>query len=346
MREDSGSISRPGDRERSTIEARRLRSRAQPSGYRRVTVLLFAFLAVCTAVWFHPVWIMQRIVSLDLRCQGVRSEYVAVAGHRVHYLVAGQGEPVVLIHGLGSRAEDWANLIPRFAKGGYRVYALDLLGFGGSDRPADASYSIAEQAAVVREFLDAKGLARVNLGGWSMGGWVALRVASDAPERVERLLLFDSAGIRFDLAYTPDIFLPDTPEKLALLNSWLMPQPPHLPEFLARDLVRTFGEHRWVVQRSVHSMLTGTDLMDGKLSLLKMPVLIVWGSQDRLIPVTNGVLMHREIPQSVLEVFDGCGHLAPGQCADRVGPRALEFLHAAPPIASVVQFIPAVQNGQ
>ena len=112
----------------------------------------------CTAVWFHPVWMIEQALSLFLWSHGIRSEYIAVDGHRVHYLVAGQGEPVVLIHGLGSRAEDWANLIPTFAKGGYRVYALDLLGYGKTDRPLGASYSIREEAALVQDFLDAKGL--------------------------------------------------------------------------------------------------------------------------------------------------------------------------------------------
>lgn len=306
-----------------------------------MAAVLLIMLVGCTAFWFYPVWMIEQALSIFLWSHGIRSEYIAVDGHRVHYLVAGQGEPVVLIHGLGSRAEDWANLIPTFAKGGYRVYALDLLGYGKTDRPLGASYSIREEAALVQDFLDAKGLARVNLGGWSMGGWVALRVASDAPKRVERLMLFDSAGIRFDMRFPPDIFVPDTPEKLANLNSWLMSKPPSIPAFLARDMLRTMSGHHWVIRRSVASMLTGNDLMDGKLSALKMPVLIVWGSEDRLIPAMSGIVMHQEIPQSVLAVFGGCGHLAPGQCADRIGPRTLEFLHSQSPIASAMQFVPA-----
>jgi pimeloyl-ACP methyl ester carboxylesterase len=313
---------------------------------RWLAAVLLLVLGACTATWLRPMWMINQVIALQLRSQGVHSEFVNVGGHRLHYLVAGKGEPVLLIHGLGSKAEDWATLIPVLAKGGYKVYALDLLGYGKSDQPADASYSIAQQASVVRGFLDAKGLQRVNLGGWSMGGWISLKVASDAPERVERLMLFDSAGIRFDIDFDPEIFWADTPAKLDDLNTWLLPKPPHIPGFLARDMVRTFRDRQWVIRRSVRAMETGNDLMDGKLGALKMPVLIVWGSQDRLIPVTSAVVMHQEIPQSVLAVFDGCGHLAAGQCADRVGPRVLEFLHAQPPVAAIIRYIPAAQGGR
>ncbi|HVJ09874.1 MAG TPA: alpha/beta fold hydrolase [Acidisarcina sp.] len=342
MRENPGSTTKAGTRHEAQSEGiRHRRSRAWCYANRTLATVLLILLAIGTAFWIHPVWMIDQALSFRLWSAGVRSEYVSVDGHRVHYLIAGQGEPVVLIHGLGSRAEDWANIIPVLASGGYRVYAIDLLGYGRTDKPVDATYSISEEAALVRAFLDAKGLSRVNLGGWSMGGWVALRVASDAPRRVERLMLFDSAGVRFDLRFSPDIFVPDTPEKLADLNAWLMPRPPVLPDFFARDLLRVFHEHRWVIQRSIDSMATGNDLMDGRLSELKMPVLIVWGAEDRLIPVTSGIVMHREIPQSVLAVVDGCGHLAPGQCAGRIGPRVLDFLHSQAPIASRTQFIPA-----
>ena len=90
-------------------------------------------------------------------------------------------------------------------------------------------------------------------------------------------------------------------------------------------------------------METEADVMDGKLSSLKMPVLIVWGAQDRLTPVYTAEIMHREIPQSELALFDGCGHLAPVQCESKVAPRVLEFLRTQPNAASMIRTIPAEQ---
>ena len=107
---------------------------------------------------------------------------MTVDGYRVHYNADGpeDGPVVVLVHGLGGRAEDWRNLAPYLAKAGYRVYMPDLLGYGRSEKPADFSYSVHDEAAVVVGFMDALGLKQVDLGGWSMGGWIVQVVANRA----------------------------------------------------------------------------------------------------------------------------------------------------------------------
>ena len=113
-----------------------------------------------------------------------------------------------------------------------------------------------------------------------------------------------------------------------------MPGPaPHVPAFIQRDIFRFVGRHGWVVRRNMDSLLTGADLLDGKLGGLKMPTLIVWGKQDHLIPVSVGEQIHRDVPQSEFVVVDGCGHLAPGQCAAQVGPVFKGFLDDPSPIA-------------
>ena len=109
----------------------------------------------------------------------------------------------------------------------------------------------------------------------------------------------------------------------------LMPHPSVLPNFLARDMVRRGQKTQWVVERSADAMFTGRDLMDNRLHALHMPVLIIWGKEDRLIPVSVALAMHARIAQSALEIYDGCGHLTPGQCADRVGPKMLDFLQGS-----------------
>ncbi len=99
-----------------------------------------------------------------------------------------------------------------------------------------------------------------------------------------------------------------------------MPHPRPLPGFLAMAMLRRGDDIGWVVHRSVQSMMTGEDLVDGKLGALTMPVLIGWGDQDRLIPLSVGYRLHAEILQSELDVYANCGHLAPGQCVGQVAP--------------------------
>ncbi len=294
-------------------------------GYLLLVLVMVAAIGAAV-VWMRPLAVLSGITRVRLGLKGFHGEQVTLEGHRIHYFEGGRGAPVVLVHGLGGRAEDWANLMPQLSSAGYHVYAMDLLGYGRSDRPASASYSIAEEAEIVEAFLTKLQLDKVALGGWSMGGWVAGRVALDDPQRISKLMLFDAAGVEFTPGFDASDFTPGTPEGLQRLYALLMPHPERMPDFLVRDMLRRGRKTNWVTKRSVQSMFAGSDLLDARLRELKMPVLIVWGKDDHLLPPSMGIAMHQAIPQSALELFDGCGHLAPGQCADRIGPKVLEFL--------------------
>jgi pimeloyl-ACP methyl ester carboxylesterase len=246
----------------------------------------------------------------------------------MHYLAQGPegGPAVVLVHGLGGHAEEWLNLSAYLVKAGYRVYIPDLPGYGRSEKPADFSYSVHDEAEVVVGFLDALGLKQVDLGGWSMGGGIAQQVALRHPERVRKLILFASIGLYKAPAFDLRLFTPTTPDELDQLDALLMPNPPHVPGFIARDILRLAKERAWVIHRALDSMRTGQDATDSLLPQLRMPVLIVWGDADRILPLDQGETMHKLVPQSELVVVPGCGHLAPAQCSSQIGPRVVEFV--------------------
>ncbi len=278
--------------------------------------------------WLRPVSYFNGILYLREALTGVRNGTVQVNGCRVHYLVEGpaSGKPVVLVHGLGGRAEDWRNLAPWLARAGYRVYMPDLPGYGRSEQPAGFSYSVRDEATVVIGFMDALGLSHVNLGGWSMGGWIAQIVASEAPQRITRLMLFDSAGLSVRPDWDTDLFTPASAQQLDQLDALLTPHPPPVPGFVARDILRLSRQHGWVIRRAMIAMLAGRDVTDQLLPQLRMPVLLTWGAEDRITPLAEGETMHRLVPQSELEVIAGCGHLAPVQCAGAIGPKLVAFV--------------------
>jgi pimeloyl-ACP methyl ester carboxylesterase len=306
-------------------------------------VLVSGLLLVCALAilaWRNPLWLIDRQVDATLRLNGVRGEFATVNGYEMHFLVGGSGRPLVLLHGLGSRGEDWASLIPQLIEGGHRVYAVDLLGFGKSSQPKDSDYSISQQAGLVEKFLDSQHLQQVDLAGWSMGGWIAMKVALQQPERVRRLVLLDSAGLRFKLGFDPSLFQPSSPNDIANLEELLLPNPRPLPRFVAMAMLRKSDQVGWVVRRSMQSMMTGQDLVDDKLASLTMPVLIGWGDQDRLIPLSVAYQLHHAILQSVLDIYAGCGHLAPGTCVRQVGPSMVDFLNAQPARMAMIRTIP------
>jgi pimeloyl-ACP methyl ester carboxylesterase len=309
---------------------------------RALTLILVLVVVLAALFYWRPFWVVEWVTRAGLRLAGVKSDYVRLGSYRIHYFAGGangEDRPLVLIHGLGGRAQDWAPMMPSLMRSGYRVYAIDLLGFGQSDRP-DVDYSIALQDQILQQFFESQGLTRADLGGWSMGGWVALRFTLAHPERVRRVFVDDSAGIYFKRAFDPALFHPATVERAEEFLGWLTPQAARIPRFFARDMIREMRPRAWVVDRAMKSMQAGSDLLDGKLQGIQAPTLIVWGKQDVLIPPSCGEEMHREIPQSLLEIFDGCGHIAPVECANRVLPETIRFLEAEPPLPPGVREFP------
>jgi pimeloyl-ACP methyl ester carboxylesterase len=298
-------------------------------------------LLVCLGAVFYwrPLWVVDEATRVLLRLAGFKSEDVQLGPYRIHYYAGGRGKPLVLVHGLGGKAENWAAMMPSLSRHGYRVYAPDLLGFGRSDRP-DVNYSIALQADVLLQFFDSQHLTRADLGGWSMGGWVVLEFALAHPERVRRVVVYDSAGIYFKPRFDPALFHPATVEQAQQFLALLTPQASRIPRFVLRDLIREGRRTAWVVDRSMKSMQAGADLLDGRLQSIQCPVLIVWGKQDVLLPLFCGEEMRREIPRSSLAIFDGCGHLAPAECSDRVLAETLHFLEAEPPLPPFTREFP------
>jgi pimeloyl-ACP methyl ester carboxylesterase len=296
----------------------------------RIAWMTAAALALAAGAGFllRPVSYFDGAMYLRETVTGVSSRKVAVHGYRVHYLVEGpaSGRPVVLIHGLGGRSEDWRNLAPYLTRAGYRVYMPDLPGYGRSERPPDFSYSVRDEAGIVIGFLNALRLKQVDLGGWSMGGWIVQLVAAQAPERVARLMLFDSAGLHVVPDWDTRLFNPKNAAQLDQLESLLTPHPHQIPGFVAADILRLSGRGGWVIDRAVASMLTGQDVTDALLPKLRMPLLIVWGDKDRLFPADQAETMHRLAPLSELDFASGCGHLAPVECAPQIGPAMVKFL--------------------
>ncbi|MGH9591308.1 MAG: alpha/beta fold hydrolase [Terracidiphilus sp.] len=299
---------------------------------RRKTALAISGIALLaaatTGILEWPVTVYDGFTGAYIWIRGFRRRWIVVNGYRLHYLVGGpaSGLPIVLLHGLGGRAENWRTLAPHFAKAGYRVYIPDLLGYGRSPMPEQFSYSMRDEADLMVAFIHAVGYSVVDLGGWSMGGWVAQLIAGKAPELVRHLMLFDSAGLHVRPKWDPEVFIPCSPEQLEFLQAIMEPHPRPIPRFLARDVLRTCESRNWVVRRALDSMFEGSDVTETILPTLKMPVFIGWGEEDECISVQQAAQMHALIPHSELHIMPNCGHLAPLDCARELAPLAIAFL--------------------
>jgi len=291
----------------------------------RATIAV-AIVGIVLFVYARPLTLAHAAAHILLLRAGMHAHYVDVSGHRLRYFAGGDGPPLLLIHGLGSSSEDWSMVVGQLTRA-HRVYAPDLLGWGGSDKPRDGDYSIAAQTELVRGFMDAIHVARADAGGISMGGWIALRLAALHPERVQRLVLIDSIGLDFRTPLDESAFAPETMDQARRLL-WLQSDDfAKLPGFVVEDFLRRARREGWLLRASMHSMLSRRDVLDGKLQRVTMPVLIVWGTNDRLAPPSLAARLHRELPQSRVVMIEGCGHLAVIECRAKAMPAIAQFLN-------------------
>ena len=308
----------------------------------RLFLILVVLVAVGAIIFYRdPFWLTRQATHAGLFLARVQSNYVLTPEGRVHYYeaearVPGGGIPVVLIHGLGDRDESWAPMLKRLKRAGFHVYAPDLLGYGRSPKPADGDYSIAGESKFVYDFIQSLGLQKTDVGGWSMGGWIALDLAHAHPELLDRVVVFDSAGLSFKPSYPVSIFQPQTPEQVGELWSLLESEAKPLPANVRRAAVRDMAETSETVGKNLAAMRAAPTL-EGVLPTLPEPLLIVWGSGDRLIPLAVGQQMHALAPRSELDIVEGCGHLAPSFCAARVAPAVADFLKSNPAPAGSVR---------
>jgi pimeloyl-ACP methyl ester carboxylesterase len=312
----------------------------------RVVALLVVVLVAAGLVFYrYPLWVADQQIRFHLWREGVKSEYVGAGGYKLHYFEAlpgngGGGTPLVLVHGLGARGEDWSAMIPALAAQGFHVYAPDLLGYGRSPKP-DVDYSISLEEQTVAQFMQAVHVPRADVGGWSMGGWIVMKLALDHPEMVDRLLIYDSAGVYFPATWEPELFTPADVIGVKKLMGILTPKPRSLPKFAAEAALRKLAGNAWVLRRSMASMRSGRDLLDFRLYQISQPMLIVWGAQDELIPLSAGEAIHKSVPQSVLNIVEGCGHLAPAECPRPVIEGTVDFLKAEPAMRGGERTFPA-----
>lgn len=276
-------------------------------------------------VWVSPE--VRAISSFEKRT-------IDVEGMSTGYLTAGAGSPILLLHGVGTSAREWSWVLPGLARN-HLVYAVDLPGYAGSVEPPD--YAPAFTASFINSFLDAVGVERVTVVGNSFGGLTALHLALSEPERVSALVLADSAG--FGRAVNPAlaaVTLPGAGDAAKVLSKtplvasqrafgralllfarpWRIP-PRWLKEQYQLAQTPNFMEATLESIRSVVNPAGQREVLLDQLHRLRMPTLVVWGIEDRVIPYWHANVAVARLPKGTLVSIPGCGHLPHVEQASR-----------------------------
>ncbi len=249
-----------------------------------------------------------------------------VFGRSIRYYDTGSGPPLVLVHGVGGDADQWAFCLPGLARSN-RVIALDLLGFGRSDKPG-IDYRIAGFVEVLGRFLAALDIPRASLLGHSLGGWIVASFALQHPDRVDKLILNDAAGIDEGAVLIPIDLNVSTCANIrkvfeAMFHDRSLVQDALVELAYSLHLERGDGP---TIKSVLETLGDVREKLDGTLERLRMQTLIVWGEHDAVTPVAMAHALHRQIPNSQLRTIAACGHFPPIEKPDAFVQAVTDFL--------------------
>ncbi len=256
----------------------------------------------------------------------LEEQTIEVQGLSTRYLTAGEGPPLLLLHGLGDNALDWQWVIPALAHS-YRVYAPDLPGSGGSAKP-DTDYSPAFFTRFIGAFLDTLGVERAVVVGNSLGGLIGLRLAMAEPDRVVALGLVSSAGLGREVSYAlRSLALPGY-GKLAV--AWGKRRPGAAQRALGRATLifrRPWrAPWKWIKEQYQLARLPGfleaqlasvraqvglrgqREVLVDRLTHLQVPTLVLWGTRDWVLPYSQAQEAVTRLHRGTLELIPDCGH--------------------------------------
>ncbi len=279
-------------------------------------------------------------------------QHITIHGHRRAYVKTGTGPALLLLHGLGCDHSTWTPVIAQLAKR-YTVIAPDLLGHGDSAKPR-ADYSVGGYANGMRDLLTVLGIEVVTVVGHSLGGGVAMQFAYQFPERTARMILLAPGGIGPEV--TRAIRLLTVPGAEAFLSLVTLPGVRHVGEAALRVLSRTHVQHtrdldevadiyhsfkdrharaavRHVIRAAIDWKGQVITMADRAYLTAAMPMCVIWGSDDAVIPVRHAAIAQEIAPAARVEVIANAGHFPHKDHPERVVKIMNDFIRATEPAA-------------
>jgi 4,5:9,10-diseco-3-hydroxy-5,9,17-trioxoandrosta-1(10),2-diene-4-oate hydrolase len=274
--------------------------------------------------------------------QTPQDRYVQVGQINTRYWTSGdKGTTVILLHGIGSSVETWAYNISVLAQH-HRVYAIDLVGAGRSDKPP-ATYSLTYLAQFVKDFMDALSIECATVIGNSLGGGVALQFALDFPQKLEKLVLVNSLGLGKEITLTLRLatlpFVGRLFKPTRSGTALALKQSVYDSTLISNDWVELYYQiatlpRAWeavvgLIKTNIDLFGVRTEIYNtivDRLPTITAPTLVLWGQQDRVLPVTHAAVATKGLPNARVHIFDPCGHWSQVEHSEEFNTLVLEFL--------------------
>ncbi|HKG77955.1 MAG TPA: alpha/beta hydrolase [Pyrinomonadaceae bacterium] len=270
-----------------------------------------------------------NLAALASQTNSPVAKEIVVFGQKIHYLEAGSGPNLILLHGLGGSYQAWQfNIGPLAEK--FHVFVPDQIGFGKSDKPL-VNYRIRTYVDFLDQFCKQLKIERTSLVGSSMGGWVAVLYTASFPDRVDKLVLADPGGYAPPKDLDTRTFYglnPTTREGMKVLAARVFYNKAFLTDAAIDQAItaRLAAGDGYTIKSITESIIRGEDLFDEPVKTIKRPALIVWGREDGLVPLSDGERLNKDIAGSKLVVFDQCGHVPNIEKAGEFNAAVIKFL--------------------
>ncbi len=261
----------------------------------------------------------------------IKEQKVQLSHGHTFYFEAGQGEPLILLHGVGfyTGGDYWLKNMEELGKN-FHVYAPDFVGWGKGDR-LPVEYSFSYLADFVREFQDALNISSAHTVGHSMGGWVASLLGYESPERVRTLVLVCSGGVSTRTLSTMTSFTPPSYDDiLRHLIDTTETGSVNIPEVAQRWYERTrlpgaVEAYQKILNHMNQPLHRARYNLQRRLPYIKSPTLILWGSNDQINDLSLGEQMHALIPKSEMVVMP-YGHFIPSEAPRAFNEQVIQFI--------------------
>jgi 2-hydroxymuconate-semialdehyde hydrolase/2-hydroxy-6-oxo-octa-2,4-dienoate hydrolase len=266
----------------------------------------------------------------------VAQRTIDAAGIETSYLEAGSGEPVIMLHGSGpgvSGLANWQHNMPALSQR-FRVLAPDIVGFGATERPDDIVYSLRTWTDHVWAFLDAHGISSTAILGNSLGGRIALQMATDRPDRITKMVLMGAPGVGMTL--TDGLaalrgYEPSHDAMRDLLRNYFAVDPALITDELVEIRYEaSIADGAYEAYRTMFfdPRHAGSELgiTEDEVRAITTPTLLVHGREDRVVPVQVSGTMLGLLPKADLHVFSACGHWTQIERADEFSALVTDYL--------------------
>ncbi|MBC7953042.1 MAG: alpha/beta hydrolase [Rhodospirillaceae bacterium] len=254
------------------------------------------------------------------------SSSLQIGGSTLAYNCVGDGPAVVVVHGIGGHKEDWAGLAQVLAAE-HSVYTTDLLGFGESSKSGEV-ITIADQVAAIIALLDAENVAKADIVGNSLGGWVAATLAATYPDRVNRLILVDAAGFKAMFEGKPPVnFYPTTVAEMSnLLDHVRFDPATHTDAFAIQALAASMAAGDAQASAAVGQGMFVSERLEEVADRISAPTLVIWGAEDKLFPAGIADLVTGHIQGSRKVLIPNASHFPQLDNAVAFNAVVVEFL--------------------